>query len=194
MKKLLSLLLVLCFSANVMAGSTIGLERAMDEYQFALTVEWDQKDQKFYQAKTDAFFAEMAKLIAKDGLSQEEILSVASKKMSNKTQFEALKLKLSLVGKAPSSSELASVLQSSVKDMYQSGASWNGDAVLPVLGGLLVAALIGYTIWFHATHECVAFDQRYECDSYTECDSFGDYCYTEESCGYNSYCTEYVKK
>ena len=194
MKKLLSLLLVLCFSTNVMAGSTIGLERAMDEYQFALTVEWDQKDQKFYQAKTDAFFAEMAKLIAKDGLSQEEILSVASKKMSNKTQFEALKLKLSLVGKAPSSSELASVLQSSVKDMYQSGASWNGDAVLPVLGGLLVAALIGYTIWFHATHECVAFDQRYECDSYTECDSFGDYCYTEESCGYNSYCTEYVKK
>ncbi len=194
MKKLLSLLLVLCFSTNVMAGSTFGLERAMDEYQFALTVEWDQKDQKFYQAKTDAFFAEMAKLIAKDGLSQEEILSVASKKMSNKTQFEALKLKLSLVGKAPSSSELASVLQSSVKDMYQSGASWNGDAVLPVLGGLLVAALIGYTIWFHATHECVAFDQRYECDSYTECDSFGDYCYTEESCGYNSYCTEYVKK
>lgn len=194
MKKLLSFLLVLCFSANVMAGSTLGLERAMDEYQYSLTVEWDQKDQKVYQAKTDAFFAEMAKLIAAEGLSQAEILAVASKKMSNKAQFEALKLKLSLAGKAPSSSELAGVLQSSVKDMYQSGASWNGDAVLPVVGGLLVAAIIGYAIWFHATHECVATDERWECSSYTECDAYGDYCYTDESCGWETYCTQYVKK
>ncbi|MFL5785777.1 MAG: hypothetical protein ACJ76H_14260, partial [Bacteriovoracaceae bacterium] len=72
MKKLFSLLLVLCFSVNVMASSTSGLERAMDDYQFALTVEWDQKDQAVYQAKTDAFFAEMAKMIADEGLTKED--------------------------------------------------------------------------------------------------------------------------
>ncbi len=194
MKKLFSLLLVLCFSANVFAGSTASLERAMDEYQFALTVEWDQKDQKVYKAKTDAFFAEMSKIISQEGLKQEEILSVADKKMKNKAQLEALKLKLALAGKANSSSELANILQSSVKDMYQSGASWNGEAVLPILGGLALAALIGYAIWFSATHECVAYESRWECNSYSECDTYGDYCWTEESCGYQDYCTQYVKK
>lgn len=192
MKKLFSLLLVLCFSANVFAGSTAGLERAMDEYQFALTVEWDQKDQKVYQAKTDAFFAEMAKLIAQEGLSREEIVSVAEAKMKNKAQLEALKLKLALAGKAGSSQELGKVLQESVKDMYSSGASWNGDAVLPVLGGIAIAALLGYVIWFHATHECVAYDERWECSSRSYCDDYG--CDSFESCGWESYCTEYVKK
>ncbi len=177
-----------------MASSTAGLERAMDEYQFALTVEWDQKDQKVYQAKTDAFFAEMAQIIAKEGLKQEEILAVAEKKMKNKAQLEALKLKLTLAGKASSNAELAKVLQDSVKDMYQSGASWNGEAVLPILGGLALAALIGYAIWFSATHECVAWDSRWECNAYTECNTYGDYCWTDESCGWEDYCTQYVKK
>jgi hypothetical protein len=194
MKKLLSFLLVLCFSVNVMAGSTAGLERAMDEYQFSLTVEWDQKDQKVYQAKTDAFFAEMAKIISQEGLKQEEILAVAEKKMKNKAQLEALKLKLALAGKASSNAELAKVLQDSVKDMYQSGASWNGEAVLPILGGLALAALIGYAIWFSATHECVAYDSRWECHAYDHCDAYGEYCYSDSSCGWEDYCTQYVKK
>ena len=194
MKKLLSFLLVLCFSANVMAGSSAGLERAMDDYQYALTVEWDQKDQKVYQAKTDAFFAEMAKLISQEGLSQAEVLAIAEKKMQNKAQLEALKLKLSLAGKASNSAELAKILQDSVKGMYAQGASWNGDALLPIGIGLLVAAIVGYAIWFHATHECVATDERWECSSYTECNTYGDYCWSDESCGWETYCTQYVKK
>lgn len=194
MKKLFSLLLVLCFSVNTFAASTAGLERAMDEYQFALTVEWDQKDQVIYQAKTDAFFAEMAKLIVSEGLSKEEILSVADKKMKNKAQLEALKLKLTLAGKANSSAELGKVLQGSVKDMYSSGASWNGEALMPIGLGLLVAAVIGYAVWFSATHECVAYDSRWECHETTNCDSYGNYCYSDSSCGWQDYCTQWVKK
>jgi hypothetical protein len=196
MKKLFSFLLVLCFSVNVMAGSTAGLERALDEYQFALTVEWDQKDQAVYQAKTDAFFKEMAKLIAQDGLSKEEILSVAEKKMTNKAQLEALKLKLALAGSVSNSEQLAGVLQESVKGMYSQGASWNGDAVLPILGGLALAALIGYAVWFSATHECVAWDERWECNAYTDCydDYYGTSCYEDTSCGWETYCTRYEKK
>jgi hypothetical protein len=194
MKKLFSLILVLCFSTNIMAASTVNLERAMDEYQFSLTVEWDQKDQAVYQAKTDAFFAQMAKMIAAEGLSREEILAVAEKKMQNKQQLEALKLKLSLVGKVSNSQELANVLQSSVKDMYQAGASWNGEALMPIGIGLLVAAVVGYAIWFSATHECVSYDERWECHETSNCDSYGDYCYSDSSCGWESYCTQWVKK
>ncbi len=45
-----------------------------------------------------------------------------------------------------------------------------------------------------ATHECVAYDSRWECNSYSECNTYGDYCWTEESCGYQDYCTQYEKK
>ncbi len=191
MKKLLSFLLVLCFSLNVMAGSTAGLERAMDEYQFALTVEWDQKDQKIFQAKTDAFFAEMAKLMSEQGLTQAEVVAVAEKKMHNKVQLEALKLKLALAGKAVNSAELAKILQDSAKDMYSAGASWNGDAV-EVLGVIALVAIVGYAIWFSSTHECVAWDERWECSSSSTCDDWG--CDSFESCGWEDYCTQYVKK
>lgn len=193
MKKLLSFILVLCFSANVFAGSTLGLERAMDEYQFALTVEWDQKDEAQYQKMNAAFFAEVAKLVAAEGLSQADVLTVAEKKMANKAQLEALKLKLTLAGKAQSKEALGQILQESVKDMYAQGASWNGDAVVPILAGLAVAAIIGYAIWFHANHRCVAWDERWECSATSYCDDWG-YCYTDESCGWETYCTRYEKK
>ena len=49
----------------------------MDQYQFALTVDWDQKDHDTYQAKTAAFFEELAKLNAEESLSKDEILAAA---------------------------------------------------------------------------------------------------------------------
>lgn len=195
MKKLMSLVLALSFSMNVFASAaTSELEKSIDSYQYAMTVEWDQKDQKFADAQTQAFFAEMGKLISEKGLTQEEIISLAEKKIANKQTVEAIKLKLSLVGSVKNSAELNSVLKDISKDMYSKGASWNGDAVL--IGGVvvLVVALVGYAVWFGATHECVAWDQRWECSSSSNCDSYGNYCYSDSSCGWEDYCTRYVKK
>ena len=49
--KVMSLLLSLCLTLNLLAasGPVQEIERQVDEYQHALTVEWDQKDQKFYE-------------------------------------------------------------------------------------------------------------------------------------------------
>lgn len=60
--KLTALLLTFCFSLNVMAstGTVQELERHLDEYQYALTVEWDQKDQSFYQTQ---MIMELSRLI-----------------------------------------------------------------------------------------------------------------------------------
>jgi hypothetical protein len=194
MKKILSIVLALSFSLNVFAGAaTQELEKSLDNFQYAMTVEWDQKDQKFADAQTQAFFAEMGKLIQEKGLKQEEIIALAEKKIANKQTVEAIKLKLNLVGNAKNTSELQNVLKDISKDMYSRGASWNGDVVL--YGGIivLVVAVVGYAVWFGATHECVAYDQRWECNSYSNCDSYG-YCYQDSSCGWEDYCTQYVKK
>lgn len=204
--KFMSLLVAFCFSMNVFAqtGALEGFEKAVDEYQYALTVEWDQKDAKFYDAQTTAFFTKLQKLMKEEGLTQQQVLDLAEKKMNNKEAFAALKLKMSVLSQVNSKEELLKVIKESSNDFYAQGASWNGSVVVPVIAGLVVVGIIGYVVWWEATHECVAWDYRYVCNSYNHCyggyyDSYGyygGYCgggyYT--SCGWANVCTQYAKK
>ncbi len=198
MKKLLSIVLALTFTCNVFAASTATqeLEKSLDNYQYAMQVEWDQKDQKFADAQTEKFLAEMGKLIKEKGLKQEEIMAIAEKKIANKQTVEAMKLKLALAGNVRNSAELAAVLKDVSKDMYSRGASWNGDVLLSAGLVVLVVAVVGYAIWFSANHECVEWSERWECDTYTDCgtDYYGSICYTDTSCRWDDYCTRYEKK
>jgi hypothetical protein len=212
--RIVSLLIAFCFSLNVMAstGTIQELERSLDDYHYSLNVEWDQKDQKFYDSKTKEFFDKLETLIKEEGLSQKEIINLVERKVNNKTLVESMKLKLSLMGKATSSEELARMVQESTKDMYAQGASWNGEVIVPVVIGLLVAAAVAYSIWWNSNHECVQTESQYVCTNYNNCGvmagttgvydpyytgpTFGTQCnglgYT--TCGYADVCTEYAKK
>lgn len=210
--KFMSLLVAFCFSMNVFAatGSISALEQAVDEYQFALTVEWDQKDNKFLDAQTEVFFAKLQKLIKDEGLSQKEIMAFAESKMQDKDALAALKLKASLLAKANNTEELTKLVKEASKDFYAQGASWNGATVVPVVIGLVIVGVIGYAVWFSATHECVAYEEQYVCNSYNNCYGGGyygggyygggyyggGYCYGGgyTTCGYADVCVEYAKK
>ncbi len=212
--KLVSLLVAFCFSFNVFASSGVvsELERELDSYHYALSVEWDQKDQAFYDAKTAEFFAALKALIKDNGLSQAQLMTVMEKKINDKNLLEAMKLKMSLLKTGSSAEDLAKMIKDSTKDMYAQGASWNGQAIVPVAVGILVAATIGYFIWWKVTHECVKYESQYICDTFYNCPygaghgyggqnygTFynGSYCYgvtTTTSCGYTDVCTEYARK
>ena len=193
---------------NVFAatGTVSALEQAVDEYQYAINVEWDQKDVKFYDAQTVAFFGKLQKLIKEDGLSQSEVLEFASSKMNNKAAVEALKLKVSLLSKANSAEELAALVRENSENMYAKGASWNGGAVL---GAAIVAVIVGalaYAVWFSITHKCVAYDYQYVCNNYGCGGGYydpyygGGYYYGScyggyySRCGYENVCTDWEKK
>jgi hypothetical protein len=207
--KFMSMILALTLSMNVFAGSVVELEKSLNDYHYALTVEWDQKDAAFYEAKSAEFFAKMTKLIKEEGLTQAEVLKLAESKM-DKATVAALKLKFSLLSQGSSAEELAQTIKESSKNLYARGASWNGEAILPVAVGLVVAGLIGYAIWWSATHECVAYEQQYVCNTYNNCNTYGggydpyygsgyyggSYCYGTgyTTCGYQNVCTEYAKK
>lgn len=214
--RFVSLLVAFCFSLNVMAstGTVQELERHMDDYQYALTVEWDQKDKAFYDAQTKIFFDKMNTLVAA-GLSQEEILKMVEAKTKNKVALEALKLKISLLSKNSTPEELAEIVKASAKDLYSEGASWNGEVVFSVVLGLVVIGALAYSIWWSATHECVATEEQYVCTQQSDCyytggdisggyryDNWGNYvqpgytCYgmPRTVCGYQNVCTEYAKK
>ena len=187
--KFLALALSLCMTLNVLAasGTTIALERELDAYQYAMTVDWDQNDQIVYEKETKAFFDKLGTLVAEKGLTKSELLAMAEKKMANKVAFDALKLKLSLMGNVKSSDELALVLRDSSKEFYSQGASWSGD-VGTYLVGAAVVALIAYAVWFNAKYECIAYDERWDCDTHV---------YEHRSsttCGWRSYCSAYSEK
>ncbi|MFL5784520.1 MAG: hypothetical protein ACJ76H_07930 [Bacteriovoracaceae bacterium] len=215
MKKIISFVLLFCLSLNVMAG-TVGvqkLERQLDDYKFAMTVEWDQKDQNFKDAKTKEFYGALEKIIREDGLSQLEIMALMEKKLVNHTALEALRLKLALLGNTSSPETLAKALESSTKDMYSQGASWNGEVVIPLAIGVIVVAVIAYKWWWEKNHVCAEWQYvDYECDdsywddrtctthsgtdedgnsySYDECSSYWHEEYTT-TCGPQNHCVRY---
>ncbi len=208
--RFLSLLVAFCFSLNVMAstGTVQELERVLDDYHYGLAVEWDQKDQSFYDAKTTEFFSKLEKLIKEEGLSQAQLMTVIEKKSGNKKMVEALRLKMSMMGKNVTTQELTQIVKDSSRDMYSQGASWNGEVVYTVAIGLLFAAIVGYSIWWENNHVCVAYENQYVCNTYNNCTyssgyhdpyfggySGANYCYgTYTACGYADVCKEYQKK
>ena len=215
--RIISFLVAFCFSLNVMAstGTIQELERHMDDYQYALSVEWDQEDQAFYEAQTKAFFEKMGKLINENGLTQDQILKLVETKTKNKQAIEALKLKLSVLAKGASVEELAQIVKEYSKDLYSQGASWNGHVVFSVVIGLVVVGALAYSIWWDASHECVAWENQYTCYEESNCyytggstsggysyDTWGNWvspgytCYgpPRTYCGYSDVCTEYAKK
>lgn len=211
--RLVSLLVAFCFSMNVMAstGSVQELERLMDDYTYTLSVEWDQKDQAFYEAQTKAFFEKMGSLIKENGLSKTEVMKLVELKTKNKAALEALKLKLSVLSKGASTEELVKIVKDSSKDLYSQGASWNGSVIIPVALGLVIVGVIAYAVWWDATHECVQWENQYVCSTYDNCyytgggygggyyggGYYGGYtCYgpIRTVCGYQDVCTKYAKK
>jgi hypothetical protein len=178
--KFLSLVLTFCLTANVFAASAplAELERSFDEYQYKVTVEWDQKDKAFYEKETQSFFNELSTLMTQ-GLVKEDISTLLQKKVSNKAALEALKLKLSMLTKVSSSEELSQVLQENSKELYAKGASWNGDVMTNTLY-VALAAFLAYEVWFYSTHKCVSYNEGYSCG--TPSQYAGVQCHTYEYC------------
>jgi hypothetical protein len=192
--RLISALLCFCLTFNVMAasGTVQELERALDEYQYSLTVEWDQKDAAFMTEKTEAFYQTLSVLMEK-GLTENEVMDLVSKKSKNPKEVEALSLKLKLLtDKVTTSEELAQVITENSKNFYSTGASWEGYYVVGAVGALALVAIIGYSIWFSANRTCVATAQGTQCgwvSPYYGAPQTSQY----YSCWETTYCTEYVE-
>jgi hypothetical protein len=200
--RIVSLLLAICFSMNVMAstGTIQELERHIDDYHYMMSVEWDQKDNEFYERETNLFFLKLKTMIKEEGLTQEQIMTLAEIKVNNKAVIDTLKLKLSLLSNVSSDDELAKILKETSKDFYNQGASWNGQVIVSVAVGLVIVGLIGYAIWWDKNHVCVAYENQYVCNTYNNCHYNphygGQYCYPNSytTCGYVDVCTKYDRK
>lgn len=207
------LIVAFCFSFNVMAstGTIQELESALNSYQYSLSVEWDQKDQKFYDSKTQEFFSKIEKLIKDNKLTQEELVAFASERVKKPELVEALKLRTSLLDQNASAEELTKMILESSNEMYSKGASWNGDVIVPYIGVIILVAILAYAKWYDDHHQCVKSETVYVCETYNSCTGltpsgirsagffgFPNYdasciSFPMQYCGYQTMCTEVVK-
>ncbi len=149
LKRLSTLLLAFAFVTTASA-STVGahsIKAAIDEFNFALTVEWDQQDQAFYQAEMKKFLANLNTLRAQ-GVTTAEIIDVAVSTVKNEKLALEMKSILELIEiEKLSSEEAQAMLLEATKNNSSTGASWSSDAwvwIGPVLGiAVLIALLSG---------------------------------------------------
>jgi len=190
MKKIIAFLMLLSIftvQADVVAQG--GLKTIFDELNYSLTVEWDQKDQEFYQAQVTKFQAELRKL-QEQGLTNEELIDFALKNVKNQKFADDLKglmgvVKANKLGQA----EARKLVLDTVGKSYTSGASWTGDvgviAVVALLLALVIVAAVagagstgyGYGYGTSCYDDYVCFDYY---------DSWGWYWYTD--CYWQTYC------
>lgn len=172
--KYLSIIIILCFSLNAMAstGTLKELENAIDNYQYAMTVEWDQKDVSFKEGQIDALTAQVDQLFQK-GLTVQDLNLLVEKRFNNSKVAETVKMKISLLGNKITPANVAQILKDNSIELYQQGASWNGDAPLYISIGVsivaIVAILVAYGNWK---------DKNYVCEQY----AIADYCTDSFDC------------
>ncbi len=137
--KLVTLLMAFTFFTAVAgANNHEGLKAAFDEFNYATTVEWDQKDPTFLEAKK----LELAQAIEAQGLSREELISVTKSLLNDKILVKQLDQVLNSVSMNDLTAEQArEIMAKALSKSQMNGANWNGIIVLTPVG-LLVLVLI----------------------------------------------------
>jgi len=180
--KLISWLLIFCFTTNVFAKSIEhNLASTIEEYKYELTVDWDQKDQKVLKSILDRMRSDLAKLKA-SGMSEKDLMNYVEKK-GNPEQVARIRAQLSLNAENMSEEKLTDFFRKEVLPVGQTGASWNGNVDLYY--GLAAVALIGILVllamkWSKYTEDwnnstCLVAEKRESCSEVYVCDLSNEY-------------------
>lgn len=141
--KSLVLFLALIFTMNGHAavGLSKEFQNLVNDYQYSITVEWDQKDKDFIDQKSIEFSEGLDELF-EAGLSSHDI----------KSAFPKMKMSLPEVITRESFSDW---VEENKNHFFSQGANWNGTAVL-FYGGIAVffIGFISYSFWYSNNYEC----------------------------------------
>lgn len=129
------------------ATSQKGLKQIIDEFHYAVSVEWDQEDREFLALKKE----EMIAAIQKSGLNTDNIIAEIStllKKNSSKEAFASMveQYELGLLKEK----EVIEQIRNIVIADYANGASWappTGRDVLMFMAPIVIFAAIVAVIW-----------------------------------------------
>lgn len=180
MKRLfVSFLSLMLVAGTTQAATGVELKKMYDELNYSLSVEWDQKDKKFYDQKVEKFNTEIRALQSK-GLKNTDVLKLVAAETKNaelRADLETVitQVQLNLV----SETEAQKLINNAIQKSYAKGASWNGETVLTVVVGAIVVLLVVAYV------QCLA-DPNSTTVCYDDVSCYSDYygtdCYSDTSC------------
>ena len=176
LKKLIAMAMVLAF-INVHAAAPVSslksLATAYDKLNFALTVEWDQKDKAFHDAQVKEF-KKVVMNLQKDGFTNAELLKFAKTQIKNDQVAKDLDALFAVVEiNKLTDSEARDFILKTFKESRSEGSSWLGRNANSGLIPLLVVIAIVLALSTESSGE------SYNGGYYEEC--YDDYvCY--EAC------------
>lgn len=142
LKTFLAVLLSLSFSFSTHAST--GLQAAYNEFHYAFTVEWDQKDEAFFN-KQQAILKSKLQTLKANGLTNAEIISFLESQIPDQKIAHEIGELMSVVMMSKMSPEEASeFIVNELSKSHQTGASWN--AIGYVLGGVGVVVVLYFSL------------------------------------------------
>jgi hypothetical protein len=170
--------LIFAFSALADSGAQMALEQSFDEYQYVVITEWDQKDPEFVNGALKKMKSDVKVLVEKNKLTLSDLISVLEKRMKNKEEFEAVKLRLNLLASEKNPAATLDLVQEELKKSFSSGASWNGVVLDQIGGWTLVLGFLAIGVYLIADPGGKCIEQA----DYIDCDDLGNDCKTVTRC------------
>ncbi len=171
--KFLTWILILCFASQAMAATVReGLEAAINDYEYSMVVDWDQKDSKVAEAFTQKF-TDKIEALYQQGMTNDILMKYVESRVFDKKKLAAIQAAAALTAEGGSSAQnIAKAIQENKLGVQ--GASWSGGiAAAGIITGIVaIAALIVYQLVWELNHRCESG-------------------YTTEVCGHESFCTDY---
>lgn len=202
--KVFTLVLSLLLSFNLFAANA-DLGALIDDHQFFLTIEWDQKDQGMLAAREKVFTEKFAEIAGRTHLTQEEMIAVLGERVHSPNLLKRLK------SIRPGVDGLKAFLSEAKGDLYTRGASWNGEGVVNVSILVALVLITAGAVYFATSSKkdidchydnnaygckgpgvCTEYGQVWSCSTSTYTDTY-DQTRTQETCGYYEACVKYAK-
>lgn len=163
------------FSVQADVATQGSLKAAFDDLNYSLSVEWDQKDRAFYDAKVESFSKTVAALQAK-GLTNAELVEFVKSNIKDKRLASELETAYTMISiNKLSPAEARKLVLETTSKSYSKGASYMGEAVLyGALIILIIAAAVTGGIYLTPARGC--YDENVCYDYF---DSWGYYWYTD---------------
>ncbi len=135
---------ILTVQAN--AATHNNLKAAFDDLNYSLSVEWDQSDKAFYNAKMDNF-ANTIKELQAEGLTNQELVDFTLSQVKDQKLAQDLKTAFTMVViNKMSPSEAHAYITDVMSRSYSTGASWAGEVILGAIGLVIFVALAAIVV------------------------------------------------
>lgn len=159
MKKVcLFILSMVILSVHVSAGTENSLPQIFSELNYALTVDWDQKDPAFYEQQVKKFSSQLAKM-QEEGLTNQQLVDYAIAQIKDERSARDARTAFTLIQiNKMSPMEARQTVQDLMKQSYGRGASWNADGggAVDAIVAIATLALIAYAVVYIVQRTCIS--------------------------------------